>query len=47
MSPPTAPPPLGDGKGCLYVLSIPSCFGFLAVVGLLLLLAAVHDLTQI
>ncbi|MFF2940151.1 hypothetical protein ACFVSQ_09945 [Streptomyces niveus] len=50
MRPPTAPLPAaplqGDGKGCLYVLSIPSCFGFLAFIGTLLLLAAVHDLTQ-
>ncbi|WTL19764.1 hypothetical protein OG329_23875 [Streptomyces sp. NBC_01506] len=42
---PAAPPPQGDGRGCLYALSIPSCFGFLAFIGTLLLLVAVHDLT--
>ncbi|MFD3486277.1 hypothetical protein [Streptomyces sp. NPDC058665] len=41
-----AAPPQGEGRGCLHTLSIPSCFGFLAFIGTLLLLAAVHDLTQ-
>ncbi|MET9557196.1 hypothetical protein [Streptomyces sp. NPDC006645] len=41
-----AAPPQGIGRGCLYTLSIPSCFGFLAFIGLLFFLAAVHDLTQ-
>ncbi|MCI3223814.1 hypothetical protein GXP76_16810 [Streptomyces sp. NP-1717] len=50
VSPPSAPssaaPTEGGHRGCLHTLSIPSCFGFLALVGALLLLAAVQDLTQ-
>ncbi|MEU0693600.1 hypothetical protein [Streptomyces niveus] len=45
-APLSAAPPQGDGKGCLHTLSIPSCFGFLAFIGLLFFLVAVHDLTQ-
>lgn len=45
-APLSAAPRQGDGRGCLHTLSIPSCFGFLAFIGLLFFLAAVHDLTQ-
>lgn len=33
-----------ERSGCLGVLAQPSCFGFLLVVGLLLLACSVHDL---
>ncbi|MER6215873.1 MULTISPECIES: hypothetical protein [unclassified Streptomyces] len=41
-----APAPLGppEARGCLFALSQPPLMIFLAVIGLLLLLAAVHDL---
>ncbi|WP_079431610.1 MULTISPECIES: hypothetical protein [Streptomyces] len=41
-----APAPLGppEPRGCLFALSQPPLMIFLAVIGLLLLLAAVHDL---
>ncbi|MET9553734.1 hypothetical protein [Streptomyces sp. NPDC006645] len=42
----TEPGAPGPVHGCLHTLSIPSCFGFLAFIGLLFFLAAVHDLTQ-
>lgn len=34
----------GEGRGCLFALSQPPLMIFLAVVGTLLLLAALHDL---
>ncbi|MCX5197815.1 hypothetical protein OOK31_28655 [Streptomyces sp. NBC_00249] len=52
---PTAPAPVAEapvsrapltpeGRGCLFALSQPPLMIFLAVIGTLLLLAAVHDL---
>jgi hypothetical protein len=35
---------LGEDLGCLTVLGSPSCFGFLAFVGILLAICACHDL---
>lgn len=35
-----------EQRGCLAVLAIPSCFGFLAVIGLLLGACAIADLTH-
>lgn len=32
--------------GCLSTLAQPSCFGFLLLIGLLILACSVHDLTQ-
>ncbi|MEV7544464.1 hypothetical protein [Streptomyces sp. NPDC089915] len=39
-----APPAPAEARGCLFALSQPPLMIFLAVIGLLLLLAAVHDL---
>ncbi|MFF2192920.1 hypothetical protein [Streptomyces sp. NPDC058157] len=41
-----SPAPVGppEPRGCLFALSQPPLMIFLAVIGLLLLLAAVHDL---
>lgn len=36
--------PVDDGPGCLTTLANPSCFGFLALVGLLIAAVASHDL---
>lgn len=42
---PPAPAPVPEEpKGCLFALSQPPLMIFLAVIGVLLLLAAVHDL---
>ncbi|GAA0292280.1 hypothetical protein GCM10010302_33610 [Streptomyces polychromogenes] len=38
------PPASPEARGCLFALSQPPLMIFLAVIGLLLLLAAVHDL---
>ncbi|MFD5030497.1 hypothetical protein ACFVWX_16960 [Streptomyces sp. NPDC058220] len=38
------PAPTDERRGCLYALSQPPLMIFLAVVGVLFLLAAVHDL---
>lgn len=35
---------MSERRGCLAVLAIPSCFGFLAVIGLLLGWCALYDL---
>ncbi|MFF0435821.1 hypothetical protein ACFYU9_26860 [Streptomyces sp. NPDC004327] len=42
-APPTAPP-AEEPRGCLFALSQPPLMIFLAVIGGLLLMAAVHDL---
>ncbi|MEW1637985.1 hypothetical protein AB0469_28455 [Streptomyces sp. NPDC093801] len=39
-----APPGSPEARGCLFALSQPPLMIFLAVIGVLLLLAAVHDL---
>ncbi|MER6995830.1 hypothetical protein [Streptomyces sp. NPDC000410] len=39
-----APPPADEPRGCLFALSQPPLMIFLAVIGCLLLMAAVHDL---
>ncbi|WP_439082042.1 hypothetical protein [Streptomyces sp. WL006] len=41
---PTGGSPAGDEPGCLTTLASPSCFGFLAFVGLLIAAVASHDL---
>ncbi|MEU8778250.1 hypothetical protein [Streptomyces sp. NPDC048606] len=42
---PVAETPLAhEGRGCLFALSQPPLMIFLGVIGILLLLAAVHDL---
>ena len=38
------PAPLKEPRGCLFALSQPPLMIFLAVIGCLLLMAAVHDL---
>ncbi|MFD7922753.1 hypothetical protein ACFV3R_26450 [Streptomyces sp. NPDC059740] len=40
----TPVPPEPSGRGCLFALSQPPLMLFLAVIGLLLLLGATHDL---
>ncbi|AZM88299.1 MULTISPECIES: hypothetical protein [Streptomyces] len=44
LAPEASPPVAAEGRGCLYALSQPPLMIFLAVVGTLLLLAALHDL---
>lgn len=44
LAPEAAPPAAAEGRGCLFALSQPPLMIFLAVVGTLLLLAALHDL---
>ncbi|MFI2351422.1 hypothetical protein ACH492_31265 [Streptomyces sp. NPDC019443] len=39
-----APTPTEEPRGCLFALSQPPLMIFLAVIGFLLLMAAVHDL---
>ena len=39
-----APQPRDEPRGCLFALSQPPLMIFLAVIGCLLLMAAVHDL---
>ncbi|MFF8954839.1 hypothetical protein [Streptomyces sp. NPDC014894] len=39
-----APAPTNEPRGCLFALSQPPLMIFLAVIGVLLLMAAVHDL---
>ncbi|MFD0428550.1 hypothetical protein ACFQ60_12750 [Streptomyces zhihengii] len=39
-----APAPTQEPRGCLFALSQPPLMIFLAVIGVLLLMAAVHDL---
>ncbi|WP_431781440.1 hypothetical protein [Streptomyces chumphonensis] len=43
-SEPAAPPPEHEPRGCLFALSQPPLMLFLAVIGALLLITAVHDL---
>ncbi|MEO3975232.1 hypothetical protein [Streptomyces sp. CAU 1734] len=38
------PPPVEEPRGCLFALSQPPLMIFLAVIGVLLLRAAIHDL---
>jgi len=40
----TAPPDDDERRGCLFALSQPPLMIFLAVIGCLLLMAALHDL---
>lgn len=42
--PPVPAPVVEEPRGCLFALSQPPLMIFLAVIGILLLLAAVHDL---
>ncbi|MGN5378122.1 hypothetical protein ACQ4WX_12325 [Streptomyces lasalocidi] len=39
-----APPPKDEPRGCLFALSQPPLMIFLAVIGCLILMAALHDL---
>ncbi|MFC5155729.1 MULTISPECIES: hypothetical protein [Streptomyces] len=39
-----APAPTNEPRGCLFALSQPPLMIFLTVIGVLLLMAAVHDL---
>ncbi|MFJ5710496.1 MULTISPECIES: hypothetical protein [unclassified Streptomyces] len=41
---PAADPPADEPRGCLFALSQPPLMIFLAVIGALLLMAALHDL---